>query len=167
MIINNKLGKSFGKGFSIQGLVLIALGIITITSVWTVVFILLGALLFFSYYGVEINTGTREIRFFHKLFGVIKTGKWSPLDKYIGLTVVPVKRVSWIYSRSNRAVSIDENDYRIFLINKNNKPEIAIKKCKTVDDATDRVDELSLWLKLPVFTKAGICSKSYKGFILI
>ncbi|MBN1819901.1 MAG: hypothetical protein JXR31_07690 [Prolixibacteraceae bacterium] len=152
MTINYKLDKSFGKAFSIQGLILIAFGFIGITSIWPVLFIILGTLLFFSYSGVEINTETHKLRFYHKLFGIFKTGKWDSINKYHGLTIVPYKKFSRIFSRSNRSVTIEESDFRIFLVNKNNKPEFPIKKCKSVDDAQDRIDELSLWLKLPVFT---------------
>ncbi|NQU87088.1 MAG: hypothetical protein HQ541_15130 [Mariniphaga sp.] len=106
----------------------------------------------FTHSGIQIDTEKRELRMFQNLFGIFKTGKWISLDQFTGLATVPVKSYSKIMSMSNRSTTMEENDFRIFLINKKHNPDFPVKKCKTLDDAQDRIDELSLWLKLPVYS---------------
>jgi hypothetical protein len=52
---------------------------------------------------------------------------------------------------SNRSITIEEKGYGIYLVDHKNKPSLLIKKCKILDDAQRRIDEYSLWLKMPVF----------------
>jgi hypothetical protein len=55
-------------------------------------------------------------------------------------------------SWSNRSAQVEESDFRIFLVNKRNRPDAVIKICKTRDDAQQSIDELSLWLKMTVYS---------------
>jgi hypothetical protein len=152
MIINNKLDRSFGKFAVFAGLIIFISGCLTITYIWPVFFILVSSFIIFTRAGTQIDTEKRQVRLYQNLFGIYKTGKWKSMDSYKGLILIPIKRYFSMASMSNRNTTVEEHDYRIFLVNKFNKPELAIKKCKTLDDAQDRIDELSLWLKLPVYT---------------
>ena len=155
MIITNKLDRSFGKSTFFPGIIFLVSGSLLIFLIWPAIMALAGAFILFTHDGVQLDTEKREVRPYQSLFGIFKTGKWIPLDRFIGLTLVPVKRVSKIMSMSNRSTSIEENDFRIFLVNPHRKPDFPIKKCKTADDAQDRLDELSLWLKMPVYSPVG------------
>jgi len=152
MLINNRLDRSFGKAGIFPGIILIVFGCLGILYFWPVILIITGAFFVFTHSGVMIDTEKRKIRLYQNLFGVIKTGKWVPLNQFTGLTIIPVKRYSRVMSMSNRSTTLEEKDFRIFLLNKKHKPEIVIKKCKTPEDARDRIDELALWLKLPVYS---------------
>jgi len=85
-------------------------------------------------------------------FGIFKTGKWESLEKYIGLTLIPMKRVYAIYSRSNRRNESVEKEYRIYLVNKAKKPILPLKRCKSFEKAQNSIDEFSIWLKMPVYS---------------
>ena len=152
MIITNKLDRSFGKNTFFPGIIFLITGTLLVFLIWPAIMALAGAFILFTHDGVQLDTEKREVRPYQNLFGIFKTGKWIPLDRYIGLTMVPVKRVSKIMSMSNRSTSIEESDFRIYLVNHHRKPDFPIKKCKTADDAHDRLDELSLWLKMPVYS---------------
>lgn len=117
-----------------------------------VIFLLLASFLFFSYSGIEIDTATKQIKSYNIVFGLFKRGKWQSLDKYKGVTLVPMKKINTTFSRSNRQTSTTERYFQIYLVNKTNKPELPIKKCKTLDSAQDSLDEFSIWLKMPVFS---------------
>lgn len=114
--------------------------------------LLLSLFLLTSYSGINIDTTKRMIRPYNIFFGFIKTGKWESIDKYIGLTLIPMRRVYAVYSRSNQQNISTEKDFRIYLVNKAKKPSIPIKKCRTPEKAQNCIDELSIWLKLPVYT---------------
>jgi hypothetical protein len=134
------------------GVLLILTGILTIQFYWPVVLILFGWLLALSRSGVTIDTQKREIRFYQNWLGIFKTGKTKSLNLYHGITLIPVKTVSGMASWSNRSTGIVEHDYRIFLVNHRNRPDAVIKICKTRDEAQRSIDELSLWLKMTVYS---------------
>ncbi len=114
---------------------------------------IIGSFLLFTYSGVEIDTEKKKIKQYYKLFGFIKTGKWKPVGKkYIGVTLVRLKEVQNVFSRSNKWGSTHKIVYKIYLVNQLKKPELAIKKCSNRDSAQDSLDEFAIWLKLPVYS---------------
>lgn len=114
--------------------------------------ILASCFFIFTTSGVEIETEKHRIREYSKIFGLIKTGDWKNLDLYIGVTMVHMKNVYRIASRANLVTSSNEIDYRIYLVNRKKRPALAIKRCKTLQEAQDSLDEFSIWLKCPVFS---------------
>jgi hypothetical protein len=155
LIIENKIEKIFGRNASFAGYIFLFTGVGIIILKFFVLGILISVIslfVIFSFSGVEVDTVKREIRQFDKIFGLIKTGKWRSLDMYRGLTLIPFTKTESVASRSNRITSLTETDYRIFLVNKLSRPEMAIKRCKTKEEAGRSIDEFSIWLHLPVFT---------------
>jgi hypothetical protein len=113
---------------------------------------ILAAFFTFTYSGVEIDTSNRRIKQYNKLFGLIKTGEWKNMDAFHGFTIVPMRNIVTIASRANLTTSSTQKDYRIYVVNKANRPAFAIKKCKTPQQAQKSIDEFSIWLKMPVYT---------------
>ncbi len=156
MVVNNKLeyilsgAKVFvGYLFIFTGAIIAFLGQIMFgLSVSTL------ALFFITTFsGVEIDTTNKKIKQYNKLFGIIKTGRWQSLDFFIGLTLIPVRKINTIASRANITNSVVQKDYRIYLVNKNCKPAFPIKICKNMEQAQNSIDELSIWMKLPVYSR--------------
>jgi len=114
--------------------------------------ILASCFFIFTTSGVEIETENHRIRQYNKIFGFIKTGKWKNLDLYIGVTLIQMKNTYTIASRANLINTSKETDYQIFLVTRNRRPAFAIKRCKTLEEAQDSLDEFSIWLKRPVFS---------------
>ena len=156
MIINNKIAKPLTGPSIFLGLTFLLLGIVfSLDKNYLVglAFLLLAAFLFLTYSGVEINTETQKIKSYNKVFGIIERGKWESLKKFKGVTLVPMKKTHTVFSRSNRQTSSTEKYFQIYLVNKAQKPQFAIKKCKTMFEAQNSLDEFSIWLKMPVFSK--------------
>ncbi|MCG6187870.1 hypothetical protein [Maribellus maritimus] len=155
MIINNKLDhilsgpKAFAATlFVITGIFIVFMGHI-ILGLSIAIFVLF---LLTSYSGVEIDTVNHRIKQYNKFFGIVKTGQWKNMNSFIGLTLVPMRRVNTIASRANITNTTVKRDYRIYLVNKAKKPAFAIKICKTRHEAQNSIDEFSIWLKLPVYS---------------
>jgi len=110
------------------------------------------AYLFATYSGVEIDTEKKKFRGYNKQFGLLKTGRWRSLDEYIGVTLVPMRKVYRMYSRSNRSNTSEKTEYRIYLVNRAKRPAIPIKKCKTQDEGYKCLDEFAIWLHKPVYS---------------
>jgi len=138
----------FGFIFLVPGI----LGLINQNWIFSGINLFIAWFLFLSASGVEIDTDKRVFRNYTNLFGLFKTGKWKPVNQYIGLTLVPMKKVYTMYSRSNRKNSSFKNDFRIYFVNRAKKPAIPIKSCKTLEEAQNSIDEFSLWLHLPVYS---------------
>ncbi len=155
MITDNKISRTFsgpsiflGITFLIPGVMFIAVG------QWLpgAISLIIASFILLTFSGVEIDTEKREIKKYNKIFGFIKAGHWEPAEKYKGVTLVRMKEVQTLYSRSNRQTPASKKSFQIYLVNQAKKPEVAIKKCKTFETAQDSLDEFSIWLKLPVFS---------------
>lgn len=155
MIIDNKIEKTLSGPAIFIGISSLFMGIISlIISRWIAgsIGILIAWFLLLSYSGIQINTKEKIIRPYNCWFGIIKTGKWKSMETYIGLTLVPMKKIYSAYSRSNRNITSSKSEFRVYLVNKSKKPAIAIKRCKKRETAQNSMDEFSIWLHLPVYT---------------
>ncbi|HKL33081.1 MAG TPA: hypothetical protein VJ919_11130 [Tangfeifania sp.] len=155
MKIDNKIDNAFGRtAVFVGGLFLLAAASFIYFEAYLagVVVQIISLFVIFSYSGVEINTDKKQIRQYNKLFGIIKVGPWKSITAYRGVTLIPFVKSESMASWSNRTTTQRSRDYRIFIVSKARKPAFAIKCCKSIDEATDSLDEFSIWLKLPVFT---------------
>ena len=155
MIIDNKIDKTIDGPSIFLGITFLVMGIVLLlTSNWIfgIISSLIAFFLFFSYSGINIDTEKRTIKQYNNIFGIYKSGKWESLENYIGLTMVPMRKIYTVFSRSNRSNVSYEREFRIYLVNKRKKPAIPLKKCKTLDRAQNCMDEFAIWLKLPVYT---------------
>lgn len=156
MLIDNKIEKTLNGPSIFLGITFLVLGLaFIINGNWMLglPFLLVACFLFFTFSGIEIDTDKQQVKPYYKVFGFIKRGKWISLNKYKGVTLVPMQTTQTMLSRSNRQTSNTNKYFQIYLVNKANKPELPIKKCKTFDEAQNSLDEFSIWLKMPVFSR--------------
>lgn len=155
MRINNKITPFLTGPYLFFGLILVPFlffslsnhnvsgSIISLAIMWYV---------FGTYSGIEIDADKRIYKAYNKHFGLLKSGQWHSLDNFIGLTLVPMKSVYRMYSRSNRENTSENQEFRIYLVNSAKKPAVEIKRCKTLESGLQSIDEFSIWLKLPVYS---------------
>ena len=155
MKIDNKIDNAFGRtAVFVGGLFLIAAASFFYFEAYIagVIVQIISLFVIFSYSVVDIDTEIKQVRQYNKLFGLIKIGRWESANAYQGVTLIPFVKSESMASWSNRTTTMRSRDYRIFLVNKANKPAFAIKCCNSIDEARDSLDEFSVWLKLPVFS---------------
>lgn len=155
MIIDNKISKTLNGPTIFLGITFLFLGVVFIFQKSWIAgagFTILATFLLFTSSGIIIDTEKKRIKPYYNLFGIYKHGTWESLDQYVGVTLVPMKKTQAVYSRSNRQTSSTEKYFEIFLVNKNKRPAVPIKKCKTPEVAQNSLDEFSIWLKMPVFS---------------
>ena len=155
MLVSNKISRTLEGPYRIIGYYFIIGAVAALYYQGWIAFILhatIGWFLLGSYSGVDINTDKQQFRSFNMWFGLFKTGKWKPVAKYIGLTLVSMNKVYSLYSRSNRSTTSRKKEFRIYFVNQKKRPAIAVKKCKTNDEAQKCMDELAIWLHLPVYS---------------
>jgi len=127
MIIDNKIQQTFNGPLIFMGITFMAIAVIlVIGSNWIlgILSFIIAAFLLFTFSGMEIDTERRMIKPYYMLFGLFKNGKWQSLEKYIGLTLVPMRKVYSVFSRSNRISNSEMDDYRVYLVNRSKKPAL-------------------------------------------
>jgi hypothetical protein len=155
MIIDNKIEKTFSGPLLIMGITFLLVSAVLILNqrwIFGTMSFIVACFILFTYSGIVIDTDKRMIKPYYMVFGLLKRGKWETLEKYRGLTLVPMKKVYSVYSRSNRLNNSAKSDFRVYLVNRAKKPAFPLKACKTFDSAQDSMDEFSIWLKLPVYS---------------
>ncbi len=155
MHINNKITKLLTGPYIFFGLVFIPVVIFGLLDSQWIIAMIFGVIvwyLFATYTGVEIDTDTRMYRTYNKHFGLFKTGNWRSLEPFVGLTLVPIRNLYGMYSRSNRTNVSEKKEFRIYLVNRAKKPAVEIKTCATLESGLQSIDEFSIWLKLPVYS---------------
>lgn len=155
MLIDNKIERTFSGPLVIMGTTFFAVTVVLMLTyhwIFGTLSFLIAAFLLFTYSGIEIDTEKRMIKPYYMVFGFLRRGNWESLEKYRGLTLVPMQKIYKTFSRSNRESLSSKNDFRVYLINNAKKPAYPLKRCKSREDAQNSMDEFSIWLKMPVFT---------------
>jgi hypothetical protein len=116
---NNNQGKFFGPVQVYMGYVFIVLGLCcVIYSPGTLLLVIPGAFMAFTYNGTIIDTENKRVRPYTTLFGVIRTGK---LDMNI-------------------------TDVCLLLVNKNGRRKVVLNRYNNFEDARREMDELKMSL---------------------
>lgn len=155
MNIDNKIQQTFNGPLIFMGITFAITAItLVLNHLWYIGIIsfIIACFLLFTFSGLEIDTEKRMIKPYYMLFGLFKRGEWQSLEKYIGLTLVPMRKIYTVYSKSNRNNDSEKDEYRVYLVNKLKKPAIPLKSCKTHEAAQISMDEFSIWLKMPVYS---------------
>jgi len=149
MIINNKLDKSFGPVGTSAGIFLFVIGILTLYTSWFgLILIVLGAFVGFSSTSTLIDYDNQRVKFSNNLLGIIRTGKWIVInnDMKIGIRE---SNVTWrAYSRSNRPMDFDNKDFRLVLLDSDNREIMPLKKTDSPESAKAELEILCNNLKL-------------------
>lgn len=136
MIINNKLDKSFGPVGSFAGIVVFVAGLVSVYySLFSIILLLIGAFVGFSYSCTLIDVDKKRIRFSNTLFGVIKTGQWLIVNPDMKIGISKSNKVWRSYSRGNRTLDIENKDYRLNLYDSSGKMIMPVRKTSDLNSA--------------------------------
>jgi len=143
-IIKNNHGTVFPPAMVFAGYILLAFGIIVVITHWILGVILLFVSVFisFSFYGIDVDTDTKKYKEYSIYFG-IKCGKWFSLDKFLFLTVLCNNEVYEIHSRANITTSESVRFYDVYLLDKQHREKLLLKKFKNADSAEDYAKKIS------------------------
>jgi len=143
MISHNKLDKSFGPVGSFSGIIVFIGGLGTIwLSLFSLILIMIGAFVGFSYSSVEIDFARKRVRFLNNLFGIIKTGQWLNVKTDMKIGISKSNKVWRSYSGSNRMLDIPSDDYRLLLFNAAGEKLMVLKKSDDLNMARKELDNI-------------------------
>ncbi|MEI7982893.1 MAG: hypothetical protein WCI71_14670 [Bacteroidota bacterium] len=141
MITNNRLDKSFGPVGVSAGVVLFIAGLILTYFYFSgIILVLVGAFVGFTYSSTLIDYDKKRIKFSNNLFGVIRTGKWVPIEPTMKIGIRKSDQTYRAYSRSNRTLDVTQNDFRLIICDSEHKEIMPIKKVGSLDAAKIELD---------------------------
>ncbi|MEI7726495.1 MAG: hypothetical protein WCK09_15405 [Bacteroidota bacterium] len=152
MITNNRLDRSFGTVGSSAGVfVFIAGSILTCLYFSALILVLIGAFVGFTTSSSLIDYGKKQVKFSNNLFGLIRIGKWMPLEPSMKIGIKESNQVYRTFSRSNRALDVTQNDFRLILYDSGNNEIMPIKKLESLDAAKIELEIECKRLGLAIF----------------
>jgi hypothetical protein len=151
MIIKNKLDKTFGPFGSSTGLFIFILGLLaTYFSAWCLIIAAAGAFASFTTTSALIDTDKKRVRLSDNLFGIIRVGKWIAVLPCMRLKMTKNHRGFQGYIRANQPIGIHYHDFRIVLVDCENKPVMHLKKGNSPDLLKNDLANLSSLLGLEI-----------------
>jgi len=134
--MKNKLDKSFGPVGSFAGIIVFLAGLGSLYFSWfSLIIVLIGTFMGFTYSSTEIDFERKRIRFLNNLFGVIKLGQWMNVKPDMKLGITRSKKIWKTYSGGNRELDITNEDYHLVLYNPSGKKIMPVKKADTMNSA--------------------------------
>lgn len=144
-----KLDKSFGPVGSSAGFALFIAGIaIVFVSLFGLILIVAGAFLAFTSTGTIIDFDTKRIKFLEKWFGIIPIGKWIQIEPHMKIGIKNSKMIWSAYSRGNRSIDVEEKDFRLILLDDENREIMPVLKAETLDSAIAKLEMICIKLKI-------------------
>jgi len=133
---NNRLDKSFGPACSFAGLIIFTVGIIlTYFYFSSVILILIGGFVGFSYSSAIIDYEKKRVKFSNNIFGIIPIGKWLQILPSMRIGIKELNQTYRAYSQGNRAFDVSQMDFRIILYDSDENEIMQVKKADTLDSA--------------------------------
>lgn len=151
MTTHYRLDKLFGPVGTSAGIVLMVAGLIgCFFSLTGLILVLIGAFVGLTSTATTVDGDKKRLRFTTDLFGIVPIGQWVPIHADMKIGIRKSTKVWRAYSRSNRTIDIDDNDYRVILFDSHGKEMIPILKTDSLDSAKLRLDRLSKELDIGV-----------------
>ncbi|MFA5329887.1 MAG: hypothetical protein WC384_18975 [Prolixibacteraceae bacterium] len=144
MKTTNTLDKPFGPAGASAGLVLCVVGLLTAyNSLFGFILVIIGAFAGLTSTSTIVDFDRKRVKFTNNLFGIIRLGKWVPIEPNMKIGIKKSNQVWRNSSLSNRTLAIKNIDYRIILYDFDEKQVMQIKKVRTQGAAKTELAKLA------------------------
>jgi hypothetical protein len=141
--MKNKLDKSFGPVGSFAGIIVFLAGLGSVYFSWySLILVLIGAFMGFTYSSTEIDFDRKRVRFLNNLFGIIKVGVWMNVKPDMKIGITKSRKIWKTYSRGNREMEIENEDYRLVLYNSSGRRIMPLLKTDDLITAKHELQEI-------------------------
>jgi hypothetical protein len=134
-MIHNKLDKLFGQAGSILGWIIMLGGIYLSILPLSILFVLIGSFMAFSYSGIYLDQEDEKYKFYYAYFGIFKSGSWRSLkniDRVAGISSIFLRDS---YIPEQKETNLKKDDCFVVLFLKNRNKKIPFKRCKDLLEA--------------------------------
>lgn len=112
------------------------------------VLVLIGGFVGFTDTSTLINYDKKQVKFCNNIFGFIPVGKWMSLENSMKIGIKESNLTYRAFSRGNRALDITRNDFRLVLMDTNNREVMPLKKTHTLEVAKIELETMAKKLGL-------------------
>ena len=149
MKANNKLDKSFGPVGSFAGIIVFLAGLGSLYFSWySLILVLIGSFMGFTYSSTEIDFDRKRVRFLNNLFGVIKIGQWLSVKPGMKIGIIKSRKIWKTYSVGNRELDVTNEDYRLVLYDSSGKKIMPVKKADNMNSAKMELETICRQLEI-------------------
>lgn len=149
MKADNKLDTSFGPVGSFAGIIVFLAGLGSLYFSWfSLILVLIGAFMGFTYSSTEIDFSRKRVRFLNNLFGVVKIGQWMNVKPDMKIGIAKSRKIWKTYSGGNRELEIENEDFRLVLYDSSGKKIMPIKKVDNLNSAKMELETICRQLEL-------------------
>lgn len=99
--------------------------------------------------GTEIDKGKGRLREYNALLS-LRWGKWENLGRFAAISVLRTKRVSTMYSRSQRSQDLEEWNFDVVLLDKTHRKKQVVKACYDREEAMELAKRVAAYVQLPL-----------------
>lgn len=114
-----------------------------------VLLLIIGSIITFSTYGIEISETNNKIRKFTTILG-ITFGKFKTINNYSQISIVKKNYRYKLSGRSNAGIIVSKNKYNVCLFNETFRKKFIVKICDSYKDAVEFSDKLAFIIKIEV-----------------
>lgn len=133
---NNRLDKSFGPVGTSAGVFLLLVGLVLFWFYPSgIILILIGGFVGFTSTSALIDIDGMRVKFCNNIFGIIRTGKWIPIEPTMKIGIRESNQTYRAFSRGNRMLDVNKKDYRLILFDSHNREIFPMKKMDTLEAA--------------------------------
>ena len=135
-----KLGNAFSDTTGYFGYVLLGIGLIALYFTQTqpvLLFLAVGALLSFSFQGIEIDFENKKYEHYHNYL-FIPTGNWISYEEYTDIAVLTLSYSSTVTSRYNAQFTINDGAYHeVYLLTENHLERMLVARYRSSVEANN------------------------------
>lgn len=149
--LDNNFGKVFPPAIVYGSYLIFALGIYsTLFNFFGLLFVLLGAFGAFARNGMLLNPEKDSYKSYTWFLG-LKLGSWQSMEGYSDLSILKSKQSTKAYSRAMiETETSNEEFYDIYLLSKNHRKKLLIKRSSLYDQAKIEAELLAQALNRPL-----------------
>ncbi len=133
---NNMLDKTFGPVGTSAGVILFFAGLVLSLFYFSgILLVLIGGFVGFTSTSALIDIDGMRVKFCNNIFGIIRTGKWIPIEPTMKIGIRESNQTYRAFSRGNRMLDVSKKDYRLILLDSHYREILPMKKLDTIEAA--------------------------------
>lgn len=143
MKTDNRIDMFLGPSAVFAGYVFLLIGAVySFENLAGLVLVMAGLFMSFTFNGTVIDYKMARIKSYTALFGIIKLGKWYPVNFFDRFRIYRSNRSLTTYSRGNIPLTLKSSDIRLDLINKSGSLKITVNRFDSFESARNEMSEL-------------------------
>lgn len=143
MKTDNRIDMFFGPSAVFAGYVFLLIGAVySFENPAGFVLVIAGLFMSFTFNGTVIDYQMARIKSYTALFGIIRLGRWYPVNSFDRFRIYRSNRSLTTYSRGNIPLTLRTSDIRLDFMNRSGSLKITVNRFESFESARNEMSEL-------------------------